>query len=360
MNEIKRYSFEKLKKWCQKVFEHFGLDEESSATCAEVLISADLRGIDSHGLARLPYYIAKLKNKTVNPKPQIRIVNELASTALVDGDNGMGPVVGKWAMELAIRKAKETGAGLVSVRKSNHFGIAGYYSMMALEHKMIGLAMCNSVSMVSPTFGRAGLLGTNPISMSVPSGKLRPFVLDMATSAVPLGKIEIALRNQKKIPLGWAFDKDGKVSDDPSSVFKGGTLAPLGGTREFGGHKGYGLALMVDILSAILSNANYGAKQEGLMSMRQEPSNVGHFFMAFRIDGFRDIGEFERTMEEALSAIKESPKAEGAERIYIHGEPEFEFEDERRQNGIPLHPLVVLQLKGIGEETGLKIEDWWE
>lgn len=358
MEEFKRVKVEKLFELMKRLFLANGLPEQDAHTAADALISADIRGIDSHGASRMPYYISKLKNGTVNPKPNIRILNELPATALLDGDNGLGPVVAKKAMEIAIEKAKNVGAGLVSVRRSNHFGIAAYYSMMALKEGMIGLAMTNAVSLVVPTFGAKAMLGTNPLSLAVPAGKLRPFVLDMATSAVPLGKIELAIKNNQKIPPGWLYDNTGEFTDDPTMILKGGALAPLGGTRELGGHKGYGLAMMVDILSAILSDANYGAKQEGLMSMRKEPSNVGHFFMAIRVDGFRPLEEFGRTMDDALTALKESPKAKGQERIYIHGEPEFEYEDERRKLGIPLHPQVILSLSILAKADGINPEEY--
>jgi len=353
MDEFKRVPADKLRELMQKIFVAAGLPEKDSEIAADALIAADIRGIDSHGASRLPYYIGKLKNKTVNPRPQIKILRELPATALVDGDDGLGPIVAKFAMELAIEKAGKVGAGLVSVRRSNHFGIAGYYSMMALKRGMIGFAVTNAVSMVTPTFGSKGILGTNPISLAAPAGKLKPFVLDMATSAVPLGKIELALKNAKKVPVGWLYDSQGEFTDDPTMMLKGGALAPLGGTRELGGHKGYGLAMLVDILSAILSDANYGVKQEGLMSMRPEPSNVGHFFMAFKVEGFRPLGEFEKTMYDALTAIKDSPKAKGQDRIYIHGEPEFECEDERRKQGIPLHPQVVAALTKLASDAGI-------
>jgi LDH2 family malate/lactate/ureidoglycolate dehydrogenase len=353
MQEFRMVSPEKLLQLMKKLFVAAGISEKDAEIASNALIAADIRGIDSHGASRLPYYIGKLKNKTVNPKPDIKILHELPATALVDGDDGLGPVVAKFSMELAIEKARKVGAGLVSVRRSNHYGIAAYYSMMALKEGMFGISMTNAVSMVTPTFGAKGMLGTNPISMSAPTGALKPFVLDMATSAVPLGKIELALKNAKKIPPGWLYNSEGEFTDDPTALFKGGALAPLGGTRELGGHKGYGLALLVDILSAILPGANYGARQEGLMSMRPEPSNVGHFFMAFQVEGFRPLAEFSKTMDEALTALKDSPKAKGQDRIYIHGEPEFECEAERKRTGIPLHPQVVLNLAKLAAEAGI-------
>ena len=349
--ELPRVSAAELKDWTARVFMAGGVPEADARLTAEVLVLADLRGIDSHGVARLPFYLMKLKNQSINPKPRPAAVHESPATALFDGDNGLGPVAAKPAMELAIGKARRVGAGFVAVRNSNHFGIAAYYSQMALAEEMIGISMTNAVALMAPTFGRQGLLGTNPLSVAVPAGRLRPFLLDMATSTVPVGKIELALRNNASVPLGWVLDSQGRPTPNPKDMFQGGTLTPLGGDREQGGHKGYGLALLIDILSAVLPLANYGARQEGLTSMRPEPSNVGHFFGALKIEGFRPLEEFKATMDQALSAIQDSPKALGRDRILIHGEPEFEAEDERRRLGIPLHPEVRLRLKKIGQEN---------
>jgi L-2-hydroxycarboxylate dehydrogenase (NAD+) len=359
MNETKERLADpaKLLTWTSRVFQAHGIPEKDAEVTAKALLAADLRGIDSHGVARMPLYLNKIKNKSINCHPRPFVVHETRGTALYDGDNGLGPVVARQAMQIAIDKAKDTGVGAVAVRNSNHYGIAAYYTMMALEHDMIGISCTNSVSMVSPTFGTKNVLGTNPLSLAAPAGKLRPFVLDMATSTVPMGKIENAWRNQSDVPMGWVFDQQGKLTTDPKLMLKGGTLTPLGGYRETGGHKGYGLVLMVDILSAVLSNAFYGAKQEGLMSMRPEPSNVGHFFAALRVDGFRPAQEFKETMDQALTALKDSPRATGQDRIYIHGEPEFEMEEKRRAEGIPLHPVVISRLIEIGAEVNLGIEE---
>jgi len=267
-------------------------------------------------------------------------------------------------MWMAIEKAKAMGAGFVAVRNSNHYGIAGYYAMMALEHDLIGISMTNADILVVPTFGRDAKLGTNPISVAVPTGRQRPFVLDMATSAVPRGKIEVYNRLEKEIPLGWATDERGIPTTDTARVLhnlntkRGGGLLPLGGAGELlGGHKGYGLALLVDIFCGVLPGAGYAdtiypKTPEG----KPLPANVGHFFGALRIDGFRPPEEFKATMDDIIQRLKDSPKAEGQQRIYIHGEKEFEMAEERTVKGIPLHPKVVADLRDIAEELGIEYD----
>ncbi len=353
-----RVSEQKLIDWVARIFEKMKVSREHAMIAAEVLALADVRGIESHGVARLPYYYRKLENGTLNPDPHPRIIHEMPSVALFDGDNGLGPVAGKQAMQIAIEKAKKTGAGAVSVVNSNHYGIAGYYSMMALEHGMIGISLTNALSLVAPTFGTEANLGTNPISMAAPAGAEPPFVLDMATSTVPAGKIEVALREQRQIPLGWLLDKEGKPTDKPLWMLQGGSLTSLGADYEHSAYKGYGLSMMVDILAAILSGANYGAKQEGLIKpgSMQAPSNVGHFFMAMLVEGFRPLAEFRKTMDDALRALKDSQKAEGRDRIYVAGEPEYIATEESRKKGVPLSSTVVTTLTNLGEEAGVPFD----
>ncbi|MGQ9627294.1 MAG: Ldh family oxidoreductase [Anaerolineae bacterium] len=353
---------EALKDFCAKVFEALGVWPDDAAITADVLVAADLRGIDSHGAARLRRYVNGLRQGIMLARPEIKTLHETATTALIDGGAGLGHPIGVRAMKLAIGKAKEMGAGFVAVRNSNHYGIAGYYAMMALPHEFIGISMTNSELLVVPTFGRDAMLGTNPIAVAIPAGKERPFVLDMATSVVPRGKLEVYERLEKPLPLGWATDEYGLGTTDASRVLKniinrgGGGILPLGGEGElFGGHKGYGLALLVDILSGVLSGAGYAntvyPKDE---SGRPLPSNVGHFFGALRIDAFRPLEEFKATMDDIIRRLKNSAKAEGQKRIYIHGEKEFEMEERRRLEGIPLHPKVAESLRQIGEEVGVK------
>jgi LDH2 family malate/lactate/ureidoglycolate dehydrogenase len=347
-----------LIEWVAKVFEKGKVPREHALISARVLVVSDVRGHESHGVARLPYYWRKIENGTINVDPHPRVVHEMPAVALFDGDNGLGPVVGNQAMELAINKAKESGAGFVSVTNSTHYGIAGYYSMMAMDQGMIGISMTNAFSLVAPTFGKEPNLGTNPISMAAPANKERPFVLDMATTASPAGKIEVAVREQKPIPAGWLLDKEGLPTDQPLAMFQGGTLLPLGSDYEHRSYKGYGLVLMVDILSAVLSNANYGHKQEGMinLSAKPEPSNVGHFFGALLVDGFRPLDEFKKTMDDALRALKDSPKIEGHERVYVAGEPEFETAEDSRKNGVQISAVVVNPLTGLGDEVGVKFD----
>jgi LDH2 family malate/lactate/ureidoglycolate dehydrogenase len=267
-------------------------------------------------------------------------------------------------MEKAIEKAKEYGAGFVTVRNSNHYGIAGYYAMMALEHDCIGMSMTNAAVLVAPTFGRDAMLGTNPIAVAAPADKERPYVLDMATSTVPRGKLEVYHRLEKPIPLGWATDETGVPTDEPGRVLEnfkqraGGGLLPLGGAGELlGGHKGYGLGLWVDVFCAILSGAAYADQvypktPEG----KPLPSNIGHFFGAWRVDGFRPVDEFKADMDDLQQRLKNVPKAAGEERVYIHGEKEYEEAEVRSRDGIPLNPKVAADLKAIAEETGVEYD----
>jgi LDH2 family malate/lactate/ureidoglycolate dehydrogenase len=350
-----------LKEFCERVFEKLDVPPEDAAMTADSLVAADLRGIDSHGVARLRRYVNGLRDGVMVPRPEIRVVHETAATALVDGGAGLGQPVSVRAMRLAIDKALRVGAGFVTVRNSNHYGIAAHYAMMALEHDCIGFSMTNAAVLVVPTFGRDAVLGTNPISVAAPAGEERPFVLDMATSTVPRGKLEVYNRQGKPLPMGWATDERGVPTADAGSVLSnmlaraGGGLLPLGGAgEEYGGHKGYGLGLMVDVLAGVLPGAGYAnniypKSAEG----KALPANVGHFFGALRVDGFRPPDEFKATMDDIIRRLRESSKADGRERIYIHGEKEFEMADERRKHGIPLHPKVVEDLRTIAEETGV-------
>ena len=352
---------EPLTQFCQRVFEKLGVPSTDAFTTSEVLLLADLRGIESHGVARLRRYYAGLKNGVMVPRPDVRIVHETPITARIDGGAALGQVAGKRGMSLAIQKAKKNGVGFVVVGNSNHYGIAAYYSMMALQHDLIGLSLTNSDCYVVPTFGRDVLLGTNPISVTVPALKERPFVLDMSTAVATLGKVEVYNRMGKKLPHGWATDEKGQSCDDPGRVLNnirrkaGGGLLPLGGAgEEFGGHKGYGLDLLVDILSGVLPgsaylNLLYPKTAEG----KPLPSLVGHFFGAMRIDYFRPAEEFRKDMDDLIRRLKNSRKAEGQDRIYVHGEKEFELEEKYRRDGIPLYCKVYDDLKAIGAETGV-------
>jgi len=356
--------WEALKDFCRRAFLKLEVSPEDSEITADVLVQADLRGIDSHGVARLRRYVKGIQVGQMLPRPEVKVVHETSTTALIDGGGGLGPPVGVRGMRMAIQKAKDAGVGFVAVRNSNHYGIAGYYAMMALEHDLIGISMTNADVLVVPTFGRNAMLGTNPISVAVPAGEERPFVLDMATSAVTRGKLEVYKRMEKEMPLGWATDERGLPTTDASRVLQnlatraGGGLLPLGGAGELmGGHKGYGLALLVDILCGVLPGAGYANTiYPKTPNGKPLPANVGHFFGAIRVDGFRPLEEFKRTMDDIIRRLKNSPKAEGQDRIYIHGEKEFEMTEERKSRGIPLHPKVAEDLRAIAQELDIKYD----
>jgi L-2-hydroxycarboxylate dehydrogenase (NAD+) len=350
-----------LKEFVARVFTEMGVPMEDAQVTADVLVAANLRGVDSHGVARTRRYVEGLRDGVMLANPNIQAVHQTPATALIDGGAGLGQVVGVKAMRLAIEKASKAGLGFVAVRNSNHYGIAGYYAMMALEEDLIGISMTNSATLVVPTFGRDAVLGTNPMSIAVPTGGERPFVLDMATSVVTRGKLEEYDRLEKPLLKGWATDGRGVPTDDAGEVLRnmserlGGGILPLGGAgEELGGHKGYGLTFLVDILCGVLPGAAYASHvypRDG--SGRPLPANIGHFFGALRVDSFRPLGEFKTSMDDIIQVLKSSAKAEGQERIFIHGEKEFEMADGRMRDGIPLHPKVARDLQEIGDELGV-------
>jgi L-2-hydroxycarboxylate dehydrogenase (NAD+) len=356
-----RIPAEPLKAFCRRVFAEMDVPPVDAEITADVLVRADLRGISSHGVARLRRYVQGLRSGMMRPRPDIVTLHETPNTALIDAGGGLGQPVSARAMCLAIEKARANTISFVAVRNSNHYGIAGYYAMMALEHDMIGLSMTNSAALVVPTFGRDAKLGTNPISLAAPAGEELPFVLDMATSTVPRGKLEVYDRLHKMMPLGWATDERGMPTEDPHRVLEnlikhlGGGLLPLSGAGELtSGYKGYGLALMVDILCGVLPGAGYADK---IYPKKEDgtplPANVGHFFGAMRVDGFRPVADFKATMDDIIRRLREAPKAEGEQRIYIHGEKEFEMEKDRRVNGVVLDAKVIADLKAIAEDMDI-------
>ena len=354
----KTYPFEALHAFALSVFKKIGCSPEEARLATDVLLSADLRGIDSHGLARLSGYIRLWEVNRINAKPKIKIVHESPSTAVVDGDGGLGLVVAPRAMEIAIAKAKQCGTGWVSVQHSNHFGIAGYHAMMALEHDMIGIAMTNASPLVAPTFSVERLLGTNPIAVAIPADKQPPFVADMATTTAANGKLEILQRKNKNAPLGWIQDKEGKPSNNPHELKEGGALIPLGSDYEHGSHKGYGLGSIVDIFSAVLSGANYGPWVPPFVSFLSPPADpvgkgIGHFFGAMRVDAFRPASEFKSHMDNWISRFRAAKPVEGQPRVLIPGDPEREMHAIRIKEGIPLNPKVEEDLRELGKKFDL-------
>ncbi len=346
---------EDLTDYIIRFFTKIGVPEDHARTAADILVSADLRGVSSHGIIRLhSYYGSRILKGLIDPKSPFEIVRETPTTLLIDGANGLGMVVGHYGMTRAIQKARTSGLAFVTVRNSNHFGIAGYYAMMALPHDMIGICFTNAQPLVAPTYGRTRMVGTNPIAVAAPADGERPYVLDMATSIVPIGKVTVYDKSGESIPEGWGIDKDGQVTTDPKGVLQGGALLPLGGTDIMRGYKGYGLGLMVDIFSGVLSGAAFGS---GVGSTaRDAPANVGHFFGAVRIDAFRDAQEFKADLDRLMRMMKDAPKAAGQERIYIHGEKEFELTEKNLRQGVPLLTEVVKGLQEAGEIVGVPFD----
>ncbi|MEO8415289.1 MAG: Ldh family oxidoreductase [Ginsengibacter sp.] len=354
----KKFTYSALHSFSLQVFLKMGCSEEDAAIAAKSLLVADLRGVDSHGVARLSGYVRLWEVNRINATPAIKIIHETPSTAVVDGDAGLGLVVAPFAMQVAIDKAKNVGTGWVSVKNSNHFGIAGSHAIMALQHDMIGIAMTNASALVAPTFSIERMLGTNPIAVAIPAGKEQPFVADFATTTASNGKLEILQRKNENAPGGWVQTKSGEPSGDAGEIKKGGALLPLGGDREHGSHKGYALGAIVDIFSAILSGANYGPWVPPFPAYVPMPENmpgegIGHFFGAMRIDAFRPAGEFKLHMDKWIRRFSASKTVEGQERVIIPGEPETAFEIERRKNGIPLLESVVEDLTKVGDKFGI-------
>lgn len=354
------FSAEELKQFATKVFISIGCPEAEAKQAADVLVSADLRGVDSHGVARLSGYIRLHEKQRLNATPQIKTVHETPSTAVVDGDLGLGLVVGPKAMKLAIDKAKNVGSGWVSVKNSNHYGIAGYHAMMALEEDCIGISLTNASPLVSPTFSKERLLGTNPISIAIPTKNQPPFVLDMATTTAANGKLEVLQRKGMDAPEGWLQNKEGHITTDAKGLMKGGSMRPLGGDREHGSHKGYALGAVVDILSAVLSGANYGPWVPPFVAFIDPAPNpvgegLGHFFGAMRIDAFRDGNEFKSHMDNWIERFRSSETVNPEDKVLIPGDPEREMTAERLKNGIDLLDPVVADLNELGEKLGVTL-----
>lgn len=357
MVEQVRVGWDELTLFCKDVFRRLGLSEEDAQITASVLVAADARGIPSHGVARLRRYIRGIETGLMLPQASVEVLVETPVSLVYDAHGAMGAPVSVRAMESVIRKARASGAAFCCVRDSNHFGIAGYYAMMALPEDMLGIAMTNTAALGLPTFGRVAMYGTNPIAFAAPADEERAFVLDMSTTVVTRGKIEVYERLGKELPEGWALDRYGRPAKDAHSLLEdmlyrvGGGILPLGGAgEEFGGHKGYGLAIMVDILCAVLSGAPFGP---ALSDTPESSGRVSHFFGAIRVDIFRDPGAFRRDMDRMLRALRECPPAEGATRVYFAGLKEFEHEDECRRLGIPILARTYSQLCAIGNEYGV-------
>ncbi len=339
-----------LKSLATSLLSRCGVPEQDALVTSGVLVAAEMRGIPSHGLLRLNDYLRMLCSGRINPRPRMKLVHETVSTGTLDGDNGLGPVVARHAMELAIGKAGEAGTAWVAVLNSNHFGIAAYYAMMALEHRMIGLCMCNANPLVAPTFSAEGMLGTNPLAVAVPAGSEPPMVADFATAVIARGKVDLLHKQGLTIEPGFVQEPDGSPSEDPGVLGRGGAILPLGSTRQYGSHKGYCMAAMVDVLSAVLPGANFGPfvppSVDWLPVKADLPGKgTGHLFGAFRVDAFRPGQAFLDAMDHWIQTMRSATPAKGHDRVLIPGDPEREAERRHRQSGVSIKPQVKEQLR---------------
>jgi L-2-hydroxycarboxylate dehydrogenase (NAD+) len=353
MADYSRFDATEIKRWTSDVFEKLGAPADDARMTTDALIHADLMGIDSHGLNRSTNqnYFGGLKSGAINGSAVPEIVHEAASTAVIDGQNGLGPVASTVAMELAIAKAKETGAGFVSIRGSNHYGAASHYAMMALPNNMIGFSMTVGGLGVVATGGRGRRVGINPMSVAAPAGTSDPFILDIATSVVAAGKLELARMKEQPVPVGWIVDSNGNDATDPNEFWKGGAILPLGGGSSTGGYKGYGLSVMIDILAGVLSGGGFAAE------LRESMSSGGtcHFQGALAINAFISVEGFKAIMDRMIEYLKATEPAEGSTGVLVHGEREIAIERERTLKGIPYHRDVVGRLEAFSNEVGVPL-----
>lgn len=355
------WPFEDAKVFVEAVFSAAGVPNEDAKTCTEILLESDKRGIESHGIGRLkPIYIDRIREGTLQPVTKTEIVRESPATAVVDGHNGMGFVVAKASMELAIKKAAVYGIGMVATRHSNHYGIAGYYPLMATERGMIGITGTNARPSIAPTFGVENMLGTNPLTFGMPTDEDFPFLLDCATSITQRGKIEVHDRAGKDIPEGWVIGHDGRIRTDTHQILSDlvsgqAALLPLGGPGEaLAGYKGYGYATVVEILSASLQNGYFLKMLNGFDEFgNKRPFGVGHFFIAINVESFIELEEFKRITGTILRELRASKKAPGADRIYTAGEKEHLAWLERKDKGVPVNTTLQKQMSGLKETYGL-------
>lgn len=348
-----------LENFMRDVFIGLGVPKDDAKIIAEVLITSDLRGIDSHGIQRCKMYYDRIKAGIYNVKTDIKVVKEGPTTAVIDGDCGMGQVIGYKAMKMAIEKAKKYGLGAVAVRNSTHFGIAGYYSLMAIKEGMIGLVVTNARPSLPPTFGVEPMLGTNPLTAGAPTDENFPFLIDCATSIIQRGKVEVYNRTNKPLPDNVVINNEGEIETNPAKVLKGlendtAALLPLGGKGEdTAGYKGYGYATLVELLSAALQDGIYLKDTIGIVEKGQKRLKVGHFFLALNIESFIPVNRFKKIAGNIMRGLRNSKKAPGEKRIYTAGEKEYEAELERKKTGIPINKNLQEDIKIMQKELGL-------
>ncbi len=336
-----------LRTFTSGIFNRLGLSSEDASLVADCLVKANLRGVDSHGVSRIPIYAKRLRLKLVNPRPNIRANRVAPAASLVDGDDGMGMIVGTRAMAEAIAIARESGMGLAGVRRSTHYGMAAYFVLQAISEDCIGFAFTNASPGMAPWGGSKPVLGVNPIAVGVPAGRRPPFVLDMAMSVIARGKIRLAGLRGKPIPEGIGLDAEGRPSTDGLKVLDGGTVLP------FGGYKGSGLALWMEIMGGVFTGAAFAGEMRSLYGDFSGPQRLGHVFMAIPADLFMSIEEFKDRMDTMIERYRSSPKARGVDEILMPGELEEHEEAKRRVAGIPVPPEVAEELRREGEDVGV-------
>lgn len=339
---------DRLGRFCLQLFEKVGVPSAEAKVAVDNLIEADLRGVDTHGVTRIAIYIERLQSGAVKARPQMKILRETPVSALLDGDHGLGQVVSARAMEIAIQKARAGVVGLVGVRNSTHNGALAHFAMMAVKEDLIGIALTNTVPLMAPTGGNEAMIGNNPFAIAAPAGKEKPVVFDMACSIAARGKIILAAKKGEKIPLGWAIDKDGLPTEDAQAALEG-LILPVGG------HKGYGLALMVDVLSGVLTGANFGP---GVGPLYNNPGvqGIGHLLAAINIEAFMPLDEFKARMDRMIRDLKNCKKAKGTTEIFLPGEIEMGIEARRRREGIPLSRAVYDELCALGRRLGIEAQ----
>lgn len=350
MTRSRRIEPKVLRHYCTELFIKAGVPKESASTVSESLIQANLRGVESHGVVRIPIYLERIQKGMINPHANIDIVEEGTSSVLIDGNNNLGPVIGYEALKIVLNKAKKSGIACAGVRGSNHFGTGAFYAMKAIEHDMILLVMSNASQTMPPTGGVRPFLGTNPLAVGVPAGREDPFVLDMATSVVARGKIIVAAQKGEKIPKGWAVDKEGNPTTDPHAALEGAVLP-------FGGPKGYAISMFIDILSGVLTGAGFGKYVNNMYENWNDPQNVGHFFVAINIENFLPLDVFKDRMDLYIREIKSEPKADGVDKILVPGELEFRKETKITKTGIEVSEELFSQLNNVGRAYNIHLQD---
>lgn len=353
------YSCNYLKDFSIRAFQNMGCSKEDAANITDVFLAAELRGISSHGMIRLKDYFQLWKAGRINTKPDIKIVHESPSTAVIDADKAIGMVGSIYSMKKAIDIAHKAGTGWVATRNSNHFGIAGYYSMMALKHDMIGITLTNANPLVAPTYSISKLLGTNPVAVAIPAKDQPPFVADFATTPIARGKLAVAAKKGETVPHGYVQDKDGNASDNPDILKEKGSMLGLGGTREQGSHKGYCMAAIVDIFSGMFSGANFGPfvpPSVAYLPVLEEKvgEGTGHFFGAMRIDAFQKADEFKERMDKWIKTFRNAKSAPGKPNVLIPGDIERANENRLQKEGINIIPAVEKDIKNIANQLGIK------